>query len=179
MDITSEFRADASAITDLFVRTFSASEGPEEGRAVGALAADLMATTGEDDLRVYVARNAEGIAGCIMFSRLTFAGDDRTVFLLSPVAVDPALQGRGVGQRLLRHGLDDLRARGVDVAVTYGDPAYYGKVGFSPVTEAKVPAPMPLSHPHGWIAQSLTERPLDPLRGPSRCVTALGNPAIW
>jgi putative acetyltransferase len=33
--------------------------------------------------------------------------------------------------------------------MTYGDPAYYGKVGFLPVAEHVVPAPFPLSMPIG------------------------------
>jgi predicted N-acetyltransferase YhbS len=47
--------------------------------------------------------------------------------------------------------------------MTYGDPSYYAKVGFMPISEADAQAPFPLSHPEGWLAQSLTERAMTPL----------------
>jgi predicted N-acetyltransferase YhbS len=88
-------------------------------------------------------------------------------------------QGKGIGQRLINHGLSALRQEGVDIAVTYGDPAFYGRVGFEPVSAADLPAPQPLYQPQGWIAQSLTEAPLTPLSGPARCVAAFDDPALW
>lgn len=179
MEVTSDWTGREKEIADLFTAVFTASEGADEGRLVGGLAKALLATTSDDDLHVFLALDEGRLAGSIIFTRLTFANDDRTVFLLSPVAVETGRQGRGVGQRLLTHGLRALRARGVDVAVTYGDPDYYVKVGFKPVTEAQVPAPQRLAHPHGWLAQSLTDRPLDPLQGPSACVPALDSPDYW
>ena len=119
------------------------------------------------------------LLGAIIFTRLDFANDPRKVFLLSPVAVATAHQGRGVGQRLITYGLDLLRNEGVDIAVTYGDPAYYGRVGFRAVAEEDLPAPLPLGMPQGWIAQSLTDAPLTPLKGPSHCVSAFNDPALW
>jgi putative acetyltransferase len=99
--------------------------------------------------------------------------------MMAPVAVATERQGKGIGQRLIAHGLDALRQEGVDIAVTYGDPAFYGRVGFNPVSEADLPAPQPLNQPQGWIAQSLTDAPLTPLRGPARCVAAFDDPALW
>lgn len=169
----------AEELARLFADTFTASEGEAEGRLIGALARDMLATTPDRDLLVVSAWEGGEPAGCIMFSRLAFAEDARTVFLLAPVAVATGRQGRGIGQRLLRHGLDELRRRGIDVAMTYGDPAYYGKVGFRPVSDTEVPAPFALSQPEGWLGQSLTDRPLDALKGPSRCVDALNRPEFW
>ena len=166
-------------IIELFRDTFAASEGAEEGAVIGGLVRDLLDTTNRDALFAYSAREAGALAGCIIFTRLHFAEDTRVVYLLSPVAVQTGVQGQGVGQRLLRFGLDDLRAKGADVAVTYGDPNYYSKVGFQQVTEHEVPAPQPLNHPHGWLAQSLDGSPLAPLQGASRCVGALNKPEYW
>ena len=55
--------------------------------------------------------------------------------MMAPVAVATAHQGKGIGQRLISHGLDALRREGVDIAVTYGDPAFHGRVGFKPVSD--------------------------------------------
>lgn len=163
----------------LFARTFADSEGEAEGCLIGALVRDLLNTTPEADLWVFSAREDGALAGCIMFTPLRFDEDTRRVYLLSPVAVATGRQGQGIGQALLRHGLDALRADGADVAVTYGDPGYYGRVGFGPVAAEDVRPPLPLSQPEGWLAQSLTDRPLTPLKGPSRCVAALDDPGYW
>ena len=114
-----------------------------------------------------------------MVSRLRYPEDPRTVFIVSPVAVATGHQRRGIGQALLRHGLAELARAGVDVAVTYGDPAYYGQVGFKGVTADDAAPPHPLSQPVGWIARSLTDQPLGRLKGPSQTVPALDTPAYW
>lgn len=179
MEISTDFRSRQGDLTALFARTFTASEGPEEGALIEAFVADLFATTPEQDLRVFTALDGTTPIGSICFTPLRFEDDTRRVALLSPVAVATQAQGKGVGQALLRHGLEALRREGVDVAITYGDPAFYGKVGFRPITEEDARPPLPLSHPEGWIGQSLTDAPLTPLQGPSRCVAALDSPDLW
>lgn len=179
MEHSTEGRDRTDEIAALFSRTFTDSEGPGEGRLIGDLARALVADTPEADRCVFTARDGGALAGCIVFSRLTYPEDARTVFVLAPVAVTTGHQGRGIGQALLRFGLDEMRRHGAEVAVTYGDPAYYGKVGFRPIAEAEAAAPFPLTFPDGWLAQSLTDRPLEPLKGPSTCVPALADPAYW
>lgn len=170
--------AGRDAIVALFAKTFTASEGAEEGALIGGLAEAVLATPAED-LLVVTASVAGTLIGCICFTRMGFAQDTRSVWLLSPVAVAPDAQGMGVGQALVRHGLDDLRGRGVDVALTYGDPDFYGKVGFRHVTADTVPPPHPLTQPEGWLAQSLSGAALAPFRGPSTCVAALDRSDFW
>lgn len=179
LDFSSDYKSQANEIANLFSATFTASEGAQEGQLIGRLAKDLIAKTSDDDLFVFSSWQDGVLTGCIMFSRLGFDQDDRTVFVLAPVAVATSRQGQGVGQRLLRFGLDALRDSGIDVVITYGDPNYYAKVGFAPITEEIARAPLPLSQPEGWLGQSLTDRPLEPLKGPSTCVDALNSPAYW
>lgn len=168
-----------AAIVDLFTRTFTASEGAEEGALIGRLVADLLGGTAPGDLFVFTAEEDGGIIAGVVFSRLAYAGDERTVFVLAPVAVAPDRQRQGVGQQLLHHGLAALRGAGVDIVMTYGDPKYYSKVGFRPIPEADAPAPFPLRQPEGWLAQSLTGQAVASLGGPSRCVAALADPVFW
>ena len=179
MDYSTDCTTHAEAIVKLFASTFTTSEGAEEGALIGALARRLIAETPTEDLRVFTAWEDGTLVGVIIFTRLTYEGDPRTVFMMAPVAVAKVHQGKGIGQRLIKHGLSALRQEGVDIAVTYGDPAFYGRVGFKPVTEADLPAPQPLQQPQGWIAQSLTEAPMTLLRGPARCVAAFDDPALW
>ncbi|QPZ92083.1 GNAT family N-acetyltransferase [Thioclava electrotropha] len=179
MDYSTDYTTYAEAIAELFRATYAASEGAEEGALIGALARRLIVETPAEDLRVFSAWEDGTLLGGIFFTRLTYASDPRTVFMMAPVAVATAHQGKGIGQRLIAHGLDALRREDVDIAVTYGDQAFYGRVGFEPVSEADLPAPQPLQQSQGWIAQSLTDAPLTPLRGTARCVAAFDDPALW
>jgi len=167
------------AIIALFRDTFTASEGAEEGRVVAGLAQDLLTRTPASDLRVFRAEAAGNVIGAAIFTPLFFPGQATRVMLLSPMAVAPERQGRGLGQELLRHALEALRSDGVEVALTYGDPAFYRQVGFVPVTEAAVPPPFPLSAPEGWLGQSLRGGAIPTLSGMPKCVPALDRADVW
>lgn len=179
MDISTDYQTASDAIATLFTTTFTASEGPEEGALIGGLARRLIAETPAADLRVFIAWKDGVPVGCIFFSRLTFECDLRTVFILAPVAVATGWQGQGIGQRLIAHALDALRREGVDIAVTYGDPAFYSRVQFKPIRQADVPAPFALQHPEGWLGQSLTSSEIAVLKGPACCVKAFNDPVFW
>ena len=166
-------------IVSLLTATFTDSEGAEEGALIETLSRGLLTGTPDEDRYVFTTEDEGRLIGGIVFSRMSYADDPRTVFVLAPVAVATDRHGQGVGTALLRFGLDRLRRDGVDVALTYGDPNYYGRVGYAPITEAEVAAPFPLKYPHGWLGQSLTDAPLTPLKGPASCVRALSDPAYW
>ncbi|NLS12181.1 N-acetyltransferase [Vibrio sp. SM6] len=163
----------------LFTDTFTAAANAEEGQIVGQLSVDLLETTAKDKLAVYVARDDNGeLAGAIIMSELEF-NLPLQAWLLSPAAVRTENQKQGIGQSLIRFALSDLSARGIEWVVTYGDPAFYGKVGFAPLSTEQLPAPHPLSMPQGWIGQSLNGQPLPTGLTKASCVSALDNPAIW
>ena len=108
MDYSTDYSTHAEAIVELFASTFTASEGAEEGALIGALVRRLIAETPAGDLRVFTAWENSTLVGGIFFTRLTYGGDPRTVFMMAPVAVATKHQGKGVGQRLIAHGLDAL-----------------------------------------------------------------------
>lgn len=169
---------DQRDIQKLFISAFSHSEGPAEGELIGGLVRDLLDSTAQEDLHCFVAREEGRIVGGIVFSRLRFETGIQA-FILAPVAVAPECQGRGIGQQLIAFGLDALRQFGVELVITYGDPAFYAKVGFQPVSQAVIPAPLPLQQPHGWLAQSLTGTAIQPIQGRCTCVAALNRPEYW
>ena len=181
MDFRAHEPRDASAIEHLFSSVFTEAEGESEGALIGTLAKELLARTDNHDLYGFVAVEQGHIVGAILFSRLRFADDpaSRAVFLLAPVAVDSEHQGAGAGQTLITYGLQDLKKKGVEIVVTYGDPAFYSKVGFKPLSPETIPAPVALSQPEGWLGQSLAGDPLVPIAGPCSCVPAFDDPAYW
>jgi predicted N-acetyltransferase YhbS len=165
-------------LTQLFASTFGASEGAEEGALIGSLVAKLSA--GIDDLEIFCfgAVENEELVGAIFFTRLHFS-DRAPIYMLAPVAVSTNYQKSGVGKALISHGLNGMEKRGASVAVTYGDPSYYGKFGFMPLSESVLKAPLDLSMPHGWQGLSLTGEPIQTRSERPDCVDAFRDPVYW
>jgi putative acetyltransferase len=166
-------------VIQLFTQTFSDSEGEKEGKLIGELVHNLLESTPKQDLRVFISSEMDELTACIIFTNLRFENHDRNVWLLSPVAVRTAFQGKGVGQALIRFAHESLQCEGVQLVVTYGDINFYSKVGYAPITEDVIQPPLPLSSPEGWIAQSLGGTDIVPIKGKSYCVDAFNNPAYW
>ncbi|WP_163134402.1 GNAT family N-acetyltransferase [Agarivorans sp. Alg241-V36] len=168
----------AKPVTDLFEQVFSDSEGAEEGKVIGDLVTNIISSTPEQDLIGFVASSNEQVVGCIFFSRMLLASDD-VAFILSPVAIATNQQGQGLGQQLINHGIEQLRKLEVNLVITYGDPNFYSKVGFNPISEQQIEAPFKLSHPEGWLAQSLSAQTIPSIEGASQCIAALNKPEYW
>ena len=173
------FASVAHQIIDVFYTSFSTFEGKSEGALIRSLVEHLLENTPEPDIFIFAALHHDTVIGCAIFSRLNYSDDARNVFILSPMAIHPDHQNKGIGQTLLRESIGALRNHGIDILMTYGDPNYYEKIGFLPVTQQVALPPFPLSMPIGWIGQSLHGSEFAPLKGSCTCVSALNNPAIW
>ncbi|MFC6444331.1 GNAT family N-acetyltransferase [Shinella zoogloeoides] len=89
-------------------------------RAAGALTLSLVA-------------DADGaIVGHVAFSPIAVSDGSEGWYGLGPISVDPARQGEGIGGKLIREGLERLKALGATGCVLLGDPAYYSRFGFAP-----------------------------------------------
>ncbi len=178
MKLSTYDKSDAEEIRHLFTKVFSDSEGQAEGLLIGCLAFDLMKDTDAQDIHGFIATENKQIIGSIFFTRLAFESTDNA-FILGPVAIHTSHQGKGIGQKLIKFGINDLKENGVELVFTYGDPDFYSKVGFRRITEKTAKAPFELSQPEGWLCQSLVDDEIRPIAGNSRCVEALGKPEYW
>ena len=165
-------------ITDLYTSVFTDSEGKDEGKLIGKLVSELQETTDKKDIFGFVAKEGEAIVGCIFFTRMTF-DSPITSFILSPVAISTSMQKQGLGQKLINFGINYLKEKKVELIITYGDPSYYSKVGFRLITEKIIPAPLKLTYPEGWLAQSLIGDEIPTIKGRSKCVKALSDQRYW
>jgi putative acetyltransferase len=80
-----------------------------------------------------VARVAEEVAGFVMLSHAELvcdSGERRRVLTLSPLAVAPAMQGRGIGSALVPAGLEAAERLGEQLVLLEGSPRYYPRFGF-------------------------------------------------
>ncbi len=165
-------------VARLFTSVFSSSEGEHEGRLIGSLALALAARTDNQETICMGAYADGALVGAIFFTQLRFA-EPIEAYMLAPVAISTAHQGRSIGQALIRFGLDELKNRSTTLVVTYGDPAFYSKVGFQSLSEDVIQSPLPLSMPEGWLGQTLSGEAIPVLRSRPACVQEFDNPAYW
>ena len=131
-------------------------ERPDDGPLIDPL---LDRTFGFDRKQKTVYRLREGVPPVKRLSFVALAEDgglqaslrfwpikigNTGAILLGPLAVEPALQGRGIGKALIRHGLAAARRLGYGVCVVVGAPEYYGPFGFTSAAAAGLILPGPV-----------------------------------
>ena len=109
-------------------------------RDAGALSISLVAEIGSR------------IVGHVAFTPAKAADNTQGWFALGPVAVEPELQRKGIGQQLINEGLRKLREWNAAGCIVLGDPNYYQRFGFRP-SPALTPAGQP---PEYFMMLSLT-----------------------
>ncbi len=96
---------------------------------------ELVAALRRDqpDLLSLVAEVDGRVVGNVMLTRSLLDAPPRLVDVqvLSPLSVLPGHQRRGVGQALIKHGLEIADAQRVPLVFLEGDPSYYSKAGFT------------------------------------------------
>jgi putative acetyltransferase len=198
----------AIEVAGFFREVFTASEGETEGAALEKLVLDLFEGMQSADI-ICLGAFEEDLLACVFFSPLFINRkliqskpinkkpiqreliekkdvqgglsnkDLPKIAMLSPMAVSTKHQGKGLGQALIQHSIKLMRQNGIDVLVTYGDPAFYSKVGFEPIGEDIIQAPLSLSMPFGWLAQSLNSQPIPVVAYKTSCVAAFNDPDYW
>ena len=97
---------------------------------------------------------------------------EREVSLNSGSRVLAALQGQGIGDALIRAGLDALRERGCAISFVLGHDAYYPRFGYSPGLAARFASPF--AGPH-FMAMMLDSDAAWPLGGRADYAPAFGR----
>lgn len=106
-----------------------------------------------------------GVVGHVMISRTLLRSPDateRSIVMLSPLAVDPAAQGRGVGGALVRAATAIADERGEPLVVLEGNPDYYSRFGFVAAATHGITLPLPDWAPPA-AAQVMLLAPYDPM----------------
>jgi putative acetyltransferase len=133
--IGSETAADRDGIRLIHLAAFP---GANEADLVDRLRAD-------GDLVLSLVARAGETVGHVAFSRVALPERSIKVSALAPLAVLPSRQRAGIGSALVRQGLAFLRAAREDLVLVLGEPAFYGRFGFS--AEAARPLSTPYDGP--------------------------------
>lgn len=135
MTIREERRADSAAIDVVLRDAF----GDDHGEAVVRLVAGLRASPAYVPELALVAEDEGRIAGFVAFSRAPLG--ERSVLLLSPLAVATAVQRRGIGSGLVEAALARAEAAGEPLVVLEGVAEYYPRFGFEPAVALGIEKP--------------------------------------
>ena len=116
--------ADHAALRALLVEAF---EQPGEADLVEALRKD------GDVVLERVAISGDRIAGHVLFSRLTVeaGGASWPAVALAPLSVGAGFRRQGIAAALVEDAHGRLRAGGETLSVVLGEPAYYGRFGYT------------------------------------------------
>ena len=125
LEIRQEKSQDQDVVHSLNLAAFE--NGPEAGLV------DALRSSCKDYL-AFVAVEDDAVIGHILFTPVTVDGSDVAGVGLAPMAVLPSHQRKGIGSRLVRHGLDHLRRTGCPFVIVLGHPEYYPRFGFEPAS---------------------------------------------
>jgi len=149
--------------------------------------ADLVnALFNDDSARPFhslLAIDDDKAVGHILFTRVQIGGNEDTLsaMILAPMAVLPGAQGKGVGGKLIRAGLQQLQESAVDLVLVLGHPAYYPRFGFKPAGALgfEAPYPIPAEHSAAWMVMELRPGVIGSFSGSVICADALNKPELW
>ena len=101
--------------------------------------------------------------------------------ILAPLAVVPDAQKKGIGGKLIKHGLQVLSESGVDLVFVLGYPDYYPRYGFEPAGSLGFDAtyPLPEKNADAWMVLALRPDVIGKFRGKVICADKLNNPEYW
>lgn len=139
VSIRPERPGDAPVIRRIIERAFATaahSDGTEHEIVRRLRAADALTVS-------LVAELDGQVRGHVAASPITVSGRASTWHGLGPVAVEPSVQGLGLGGSLVRECLSALKVAGSTGCVVLGDPLFYERFGFrreSGLTYAGAPA---------------------------------------
>jgi predicted N-acetyltransferase YhbS len=163
---------------ELFYRAFSDTEGANEGLMIAELAGDLAKLLTDNSVSFFGFRGTNQclVAG-VFVSSLSNCNDIKAR-LLAPVATHPNFQGKGLARQLIEHTVNTL-SNHTDLLVTYGDPNFYQRFGFTWLSVDIVKPPYPLQYSEGWLAINVTEKTDSELTAQYGCIEPFRNPHFW
>ena len=130
-------RPETSADYDIIAAVVGAAFA-DEPVVVDVVAAIRASSEYRPAFSLVAEENAE-VVGYVMLSELPIDGEH--ALQLSPLAVRPDRQCRGIGSALVEAALAAAREAGERLVCVEGDPRYYSRFGFRPSLELGVEAP--------------------------------------
>lgn len=137
MKIRQEREDDFQQVYDLVKRAFDNakhSDGNEQD-----LVKKLRKSSAFVEQLSLVCEENDKIFGYILFTKNRIGSE--IGLTLAPVAVEPKLQGKGLGRLLIKRGLQIAKTMGFNFVCVLGDSEYYSRFGFKKASYWKIYPP--------------------------------------
>jgi putative acetyltransferase len=179
LKVRQAFESDRQAISHVVIASF----GNVQGQEIAELIIDLLEDPTAQPLLSLVAAINDNVVGHILFTNTRIRHSQKMVFsaILAPLSVHPKYQNQGIGGRLIKEGLRQLKAAGVELVFVLGHPDYYPKYGFSTAGIMGFDAPytIPPKNFDAWMVQELQPGIIGHVKGQVFCAEALNDPKHW
>jgi len=146
------------------------------------LVQDLLGDTSAKPFVSLLAYQDDHAVGHILFTRARLVPQaSLSICILAPMAVVPNAQKKGIGGKLIKHGLQVLAEAGVDLVFVLGYPEYYPRYGFKPAGRLGFEAtyPIPEKNADAWMVQALKPEVIGNIRGRVICADTMNKPEYW
>ncbi len=179
MKIRESIKSDSIEIEYIHTKAFGEKAGP----IIAELVKDLFDDKTARPLLSFVAVEDEKLVGHILFTKVKLTQTKTSVSaqILAPLAIHPDAQKKGVGGRLIKEGLNQLKDSKVQLVFVLGHPDYYPRSGFTPagILGFEAPYPIPEENSDAWMVQELCPGIIGKVKGIVQCSDALNQPEHW
>lgn len=184
MKIRVSNKNEQAEIEEIHKAAFSKTEGSEKAQGIANLVHDLFDDETAGPLLSLVAIENKKLIGHILFTKVTITdcpvGVDARI--LAPLAVLPECQSTGVGGRLIKEGLYQLKQSGIDLVFVSGHIDYYPRSGFINDAQSlgfKAPYHIPEEFAGAWMVVELSSGIIGRAGGTVKCSDVLNQPQHW
>lgn len=167
--------SDKESIQAVYLSAFSDSES----QPIALLAENLLDEVTNPKTLSLVAEANDSVIGHVAFSPITIEQKDWQGYILAPLAVNPEFHGQGAGSALIKEGISQLSSLNINRVFVYGDPAFYGRLGFNAENASGFLPAYKLQYPFGWQAIILKEDCLESSTHNIHCVESLNHEDLW
>lgn len=98
--------------------------------------------SGDEAALGFVARVGSLLVGSVLLTPIRLG--EHAGYMLGPLTVEPAFEGRGIGMALLRRCEQAAIAVGAAMILLVGDEAYYARAGYRRVPPGRIMLPGPV-----------------------------------
>ena len=179
LQVRKALESDNQSISEVVLAAF----GDVQGQEISALITGLLTDQSAQPLLSLVATTNGNVVGHILFTSSRIGPSQRIISsaILAPLSVHPEYQNQGIGDRLIKEGLEQLKAAGVELVFVLGHPGYYPKHGFSAagIRGFDAPYPIPPENSDAWMVQELHPGILRHISGEVICADSLNDPKHW
>lgn len=154
--------------------------GKKEGKEINILVKNLFNDSTAKPFLSLIAFKEKIPVGHILFTKTKIMPENNFLsMLLAPLGVIPKFQKKGIGNKLIKTGLNKLLKKRIQLVFVLGHPQYYSRQGFIPAKQKILKPPYKLSKKNesAWMIKKLKK--INNVSGNIICAKSLMKKKYW